>query len=67
MTPKEIVARVGTQVTAEEMADMVRSNPVTSTAECAGLRSGVLEFTFGPGGVVLTDAFIRKHPTEDQK
>jgi len=59
MTPDEIKARVGKLVTEGEMADMVRSNPVGRGPNDGGLRSGVLSFSFGPGGVRLTGAEVR--------
>lgn len=60
METKEIKARVGTKVTAGEVADMIRSNPIGTSDKDVRVRSGVLSFSFGPSGVTLTDAEIRK-------
>lgn len=56
MEQKDIQARIGTAVTADEMADMIRSQPIGTGPNDARVRSGVLSFSFGPGGVVLTGA-----------
>ncbi|MDO3607413.1 hypothetical protein [Ralstonia pseudosolanacearum] len=60
MDTKQIAAHVGREVSAEEMADMIRSNPIGTSESDVRVRSGVLRFSFGPGGVVLESAEIRK-------
>jgi hypothetical protein len=60
MDASDIAAKVGTKVTEAEMVDMIRSNPIGTSENDVRVRSGVLSFTFGPGGVVLTGAEIRK-------
>lgn len=59
MTPDEIRARVGTEVDAADMADLIRSNPIGTSPNDVRVRSGTLTFTFGPGSVRLVDAEIR--------
>ena len=61
MDQKEIQARVGSKVTPEEMADMIRSQPIGTSPNDVRVRSGVLSFSFGPGGVVL-DAAEQRTP-----
>ncbi len=56
MNQEEIQARVGTKVTEAEMVDMLRSQPIGTSPHDVRVRSGVLSFSFGPSGVVLTDA-----------
>jgi hypothetical protein len=56
MDQKEIQARVGTAVNVDEMADMIRSQPIGTSATNVRARSGVQSFLFGPGGVFLTGA-----------
>lgn len=59
MDTKEIRARVGTKVSASEMADMIKSNPIGTGPNDVRVRGGVLSFSFGPNGVTLIDAEIR--------
>lgn len=56
MEQKDIQARIGTKVTADEMVDMLKSQPVGTSQNDVRVRSGALSFSFGPGGVVLTGA-----------
>jgi hypothetical protein len=56
MEQEEIQSRIGTEVTAGEMSDMIRSQPVGTSPNDVRVRSGALSFSFGPGGVVLTCA-----------
>lgn len=59
MTPDEIKSKIGQSVTEAEMFDMLKSNPIGTGPHDVRVRSGVLSFSFGPGGVKLTDAEIR--------
>lgn len=56
MEQNEIQARIGTKVTEAEMVDMLQSQPIGTGPNDVRVRSGVLSFSFGPGGVVLTGA-----------
>lgn len=56
MDQLEIQSRIGTEVTEAEMVDMLKSQPIGTSPNDVRVRSGVLSFSFGPGGVVLTGA-----------
>lgn len=56
MNQKDIQARIGTKVSEGEIVDMLRSQPIGTSENDVRVRSGVLSFSFGPGGVVLTGA-----------
>ncbi len=60
MEQSEIQARIGTEVTEVEMVDMMRSQPIGTSQNDVRVRSGVLSFSFGPHGAVLTGAEQRK-------
>jgi len=60
MESREIEARVGTNVSEKELAEIIRSNPVGTSNDDVAVRGGVLSFSFGPGGVTLIGAEIRK-------
>ena len=60
MTPEQIKAKVGQQVTEAEMVDMLHTNPIGVSDDDVKVRSGVLSFSFGPSGVRLTGAEVRK-------
>jgi hypothetical protein len=66
MTPDQIKSKVGQHVTEAEMVDMLKSNPIGTGPHDVKVRGGVLSFSFGPGGVKLTDAEIRT-PTNPAK
>lgn len=59
MTPDQIKSKVGQPVTEAEMVDMLKSNPIGTSVDDVKVRSGVLSFSFGPGGVKLTGAEVR--------
>ena len=59
MTPEQIKSKVGRAVTEAEMVDMLKTNPIGTSQNDVRVRSGVLSFTFGPGGVKLTGAEVR--------
>ncbi len=56
MEQNEIQARIGTKITEAEMVDMLKSQPIGTSPNDVRVRSGVLSFSFGPGGVILTGA-----------
>ncbi len=56
MDQQDIQKRVGTKVTEAEMVDMLKSQPIGTSPNDVRVRSGVLSFSFGPGGVTLTGA-----------
>jgi hypothetical protein len=56
MEQTDIQARVGTAVTEDEMVDMLKSQPIGTSRNDVSVRSGVLSFSFGPSGVILTGA-----------
>lgn len=56
MKQSEIQARIGTKVNESEMVELMRSQPVGTSPHDVRVRSGVLSFSFGPSGVVLTGA-----------
>lgn len=60
MTPEQIKAKVGHEVTQAEMVDLLKSNPIGTSPDDVRVRSGVLSFSFGPEGVTLTSAEVRK-------
>lgn len=53
MSPEQIAAKVGQQVTEEETVDLIRSTPIGTSPNDVAVRSGVLQFSFGRGGVKL--------------
>ncbi|HEY8096981.1 MAG TPA: hypothetical protein VIE65_12940 [Methylobacter sp.] len=53
---KDIKARIGTEVSETDMVEMIRSQPIGTSKNDVRIRSGVLSFSFGPGGVFLNDA-----------
>ena len=59
MTPEQIKSKVGQRLTEAETAAMIGSNPIGTSPDDDSVRSGVLSFSFGRGGVFLTDAEIR--------
>lgn len=59
MRPDEIAAKVGAEVSADEMVELIRSNPIGSSPNDVKVRGGALRFSFGGGKVVLLDAEIR--------
>lgn len=63
MKVEDIKARVGTVVSANEMAEMIRSQPIGTSDNDVRVRSGALCFSFGPGGVTLTSVEERKPRT----
>lgn len=67
MTPAQIKAKVGQTVTEAEMADMLKTNPIGTADGDMRVRSGVLEFSFGPGGVKLIAAEVRKPLPDNAK
>ncbi|WP_304350831.1 hypothetical protein [Comamonas testosteroni] len=66
MFPEQIQAKVGQQVSQNEMVDMLKSNPIGTSPNDVRVRGGVLSFSFGPDGVKLTGAEVRtpRKPTE---
>ncbi len=56
MTDEEIQAKLGTKITEPEMVKLLKSQRVGTSPDDVGVRSGVLSFSFGPGGVILTGA-----------
>ncbi|CAE6963199.1 hypothetical protein [Paraburkholderia domus] len=56
MEQNEIQTRIGTKVTEAEMVDMLRSQRIGTSPNDVRVRSGALSFSFGPSGVLLTDA-----------
>lgn len=56
MNQAEIQARIGAEVTEAEMVDMMQSMSIGTSKNDVRVRSGVLSFSFGPNGVVLTGA-----------
>lgn len=56
MNQDAIQARIGTAVTEVEMVDMLKAQPIGTSPGDVCVRGGVLSFSFGPGGVVLTGA-----------
>lgn len=59
MTPEQIQAKVGQQVSQDEMVDMLKSTPIGTSPNDVRVRGGVLSFSFGPDGVKLTGAEVR--------
>ena len=60
MEVSEMKSRIGTQVSEAEMVDMLKSQPIGTSDNDVRVRSGVLSFSFGPRGVVLTGVEERK-------